>query len=171
MQDRFEGDLCKVMNTPALRLLLYPYLISLDYASGNKIIDIGCETGLGTAFVSQHASETWGIDINKEAVDFACANYAFPGLTYLVQCGTRTIFTPNYFDVVLLCSVLPTSSLPDELLSEIWRICRPGGYLIASWLEAGQSYPYLKKMFTQQRVLSVTRTHSDSILNIWIGTK
>jgi len=52
------------------------------FAGGRTVLDIGCSIGVGANILSHTARHVWGVDINKEAVDFATATFARPNLSF-----------------------------------------------------------------------------------------
>lgn len=71
----------KKSNTKDLVKSIARYNLALPYCSG-KVIDIGCGVGYGTDLISQFASESFGIDLAYEAIEYAKANYKRDNLLF-----------------------------------------------------------------------------------------
>jgi len=62
------------------------YLLAAMMAGGRRVLDVGCGCGYGThALALAGAAEVLGVDISREAVDFAGSRYCHPGLAYRVM--------------------------------------------------------------------------------------
>lgn len=95
---------------------------------GGKVLDFGCGVGRFAPFVSKHADWYEGVDITKEAL-----NYAPPlkngNFTYLNQ--DKLPFPAEHFDGVLAITVL--QHIVDTEAFALWtselnRVVKEGGY-------------------------------------------
>jgi len=81
--------------------------ISEEWVSGRTVIDIGCSIGIGSNILSHHARFVWGVDINKEAVEFANLAFARPNLNFAVldveHPPTREL---SRFEVIVVIEIL-----------------------------------------------------------------
>lgn len=109
---------------------------TLDRVPWKTMLDFGSGTGAYSFYFSRSPKvHVWGVDIDKtrisecislsrrlkrKSVDFVCCSRIFE----------TSAFQPNSMDVVLAVEVL--HDLPDikKGLHEIWRVLKPGGYLI-----------------------------------------
>ena len=95
---------------------------------GGRLLDLGCAMGFLLEVAEQVGFESWGLDLNPEAVSAAKQRFgdrvaqgeldasAFPGIA---------------FDVVTLIDVLEHVPDPAALLAAVHRRLRPGGVLAA----------------------------------------
>lgn len=109
--------------------------------SGAAILDIGCGAGgIDIALCQRHgAGYVTGIDVEDPVLDRARACIAAAGLT--PQIGVVKVapgplpFPPGSFDVVF--SKDSIVHIPDKhaLMTEVFRVLKPGGWFLASdWL-------------------------------------
>ena len=102
---------------------------------GYKLLDIGCNDGLYTISYCQNGSQALGIDISPTVVQKA-RNHANT-LGGKCRFASHDIQAPNIteeigeqFDVVLFSEVLAVLQKPDQALTNLRRLLRPGGYLV-----------------------------------------
>lgn len=91
---------------------------------GKSILDIGCGTGDYLRAKSADGWEVYGQDISPETV--SALDKLFPGRVYFGKV-TEARYSENAFDVVRSSNVLEHIVNPAEVLSEVWRILKPGG--------------------------------------------
>ena len=109
--------------------------------AGRSVLDIGCGAGgIDIALVAQHgAGYVTGLDVEDTVLGHARGLIAKAGLSArigLVKVAPGPLpFPPGTFDVVF--SKDSIIHIPDKtaLMAEVFRVLRPGGWLIASdWL-------------------------------------
>lgn len=99
-----------------------------------KILDIGCGDGVLTHLLAQERAICYGIDLDKDAINFAIEKFKSLGLVadFSVQSCYSTNFDDNSFDAVISSDVIEHLQKPLFFLSEIKRILKPGGWGIIS---------------------------------------
>jgi len=95
--------------------------------SRGKILDIGCSTGLFLNMAKKSGWETYGIDINEKAIEYAKTKY---NLNVKAQDLETSNFPSNYFDVVTLFDSIEHMPNPLFALREAYRILKPNGLLL-----------------------------------------
>ena len=91
-----------------------------------NLLDLGCGTGLNCLMLSEFGSVK-GTDLSEKAIEFSRQR----GVNDLVQCDAEDLKLPDStFDVVTALDVL--EHVNDDLLalSEMFRVLKPGGWLI-----------------------------------------
>jgi SAM-dependent methyltransferase len=158
-----------------------PPIIS-RYNIKSTILDFGCGTGLSTRFLKKLNYDCIGIDINKEMINFARKND--PSGLYIES--TKDSFLPfenGSFEMVVSIFVLfeiPTLKKMIQILSEIARILKPGGVLIAvagseelykrNWISLdGKSFPENKNP-QSGNICRIKLTNIGLILNDYFWT-
>lgn len=91
-----------------------------------RLLDVGCALGFMLQEAISAGWEAWGVETSKFAAEYASAH---TGCT--VNAGTleNAAFPSESFEVVTLMDVIEHVAEPRPLLSEIYRILRPGGGL------------------------------------------
>ena len=107
------------------------YQFAGAYVRGKDVLDVACGTGMGTEYLRRQGAKTsWGLDINREAVQFAEMNYR---LCRFAECDASQMPIPdNSLDIVV--SFETVEHLPDaaKFLLECRRVLRLGGLFICS---------------------------------------
>lgn len=109
------------------------YKIAQRLASGKKVLDFGCGSGYGTAYIADHCSEIVGIDISQAAISYANSNYNASNLFF--QCIAPVQekplpFLDAEFDMVISFQVIEHIRDTQSYLGEIRRVLKPNGIVI-----------------------------------------
>jgi len=99
-----------------------------------KILDIGCADGMFTKviFDTAHPSEIVGIDVLKDSVMWAQKHWKKnKKMKFKLGNAHDLKFKDKSFDAVFILEVMEHVSDPKKVLSEINRVLRKDGYLIA----------------------------------------
>jgi ubiquinone/menaquinone biosynthesis C-methylase UbiE len=93
-----------------------------------KAIDIGCSTGIITNYLSKYFGKVIGIDIDKNAVEFAMHNFHKNNLEFTL-CDSMDIKYPeNTFDIAICAHVYEHVPDSGRLMEEIYRVLKPEGW-------------------------------------------
>jgi ubiquinone/menaquinone biosynthesis C-methylase UbiE len=115
-----------------------------DNATGKKVLDFGCGSGLSSIEVARFAGHVTGIDISPEAVRLAQEHAEAAGVsgktTFVVMDAEALDFDSGSFNVVSVRGVLHHMDL-DAALGQIRRVLAPGGKAI--FLEALANNPII----------------------------
>jgi ubiquinone/menaquinone biosynthesis C-methylase UbiE len=95
----------------------------------NKVLDVGCGTGVQTVELAKFGEQVVGLDISRELLKIAqdkCQHK--PNVLLLEADATKIPFPDDYFDAVFSYGDV-LSHIPDykTALAEMARVCRPGG--------------------------------------------
>lgn len=106
------------------------YAFAARFASGKRVLDIGCGTGYGTEELARTAAAATGIDSSVEAIAYAAEHY--PDVRFEIHSATDLSFEPGSFDLITAFEII--EHLPDwrALLSTAHRLLAPGGLFIVS---------------------------------------
>ena len=98
--------------------------------SGERILDLGCGTGVLTAEIAGRGATVLGIDRSPEMV--AQAKSKFPALKFEVVDATKMEFDGE-FDAVFSNAVLHWIPEAERVVSGIARALKPGGRFVAEF--------------------------------------
>lgn len=177
-------DYLAVKDAPALLKEIQPL---------NKILDLGCGSGLATRFLKKNFYETLviGADINEKMLEQAIASDPLGIYVHFPERNKEILypFLPETFDAIVSSFVVHEHQTLEELqafFSNIQRLLRPGGAFLAwdvyknlfagSWvsientstadvgIEDGQAYSV--KLFPSGACVSGTYWSPETLLSI-----
>lgn len=98
-----------------------------------KVLDVGSSTGIIDSVLATKFGQVWGIDIDKNGVNFAQKRFRRKNLHFKIGSALKLKFKNNLFDVVICTHVYEHVINPKKLFDEIYRVLKPGGisYLAA----------------------------------------
>jgi ubiquinone/menaquinone biosynthesis C-methylase UbiE len=113
------------------------------YGTGKEVLECGCGTGLILERVKEFASRAAGIDLSPGMLELAKAR----GLDVREGSVTALPFEDASFDVT--CSFKVLAHVPDigKALSEMARVTRPGGVILAEFYNPWSFRGLAKKMY------------------------
>jgi len=115
-----------------------------EHATGKRILDFGCGSGIHTTEMARFAGHVTGIDISPETIRLAQEHAQSEGLagktTFVVKDAENLDFPPGSFDVVTVHGVLHHMDL-DAAMSQIRKVLTPQGRAI--FLEALANNPII----------------------------
>ena len=94
-----------------------------------KILDVGCGLGFFLSAINSQW-EKYGVEISEFASDYARQH--FPDINIFTGELGQAKYEDNFFDVVYCFSVLEHANNPNEIMSKIYRVIKPGSLLIVS---------------------------------------
>lgn len=99
-----------------------------------RLLDIGCGPGLFVEVGDANGWDSWGVDLNEHAVEWAQAN-----VSSQVRVGTVSVLDADdgSFDCVTMFDVIEHLADPRADLLEVWRAMKPGGILVVVTPDAG----------------------------------
>ena len=116
-----------------LELHLERYRFAVDQLPPGRWLDIACGVGYGSALLRREgrSEEVVGVDVSPEAVGYAEAHYASPGLRFV--CGDAMRFADEQgFDGIVSLETVEHVPDPRGLLRHLVSLLRPGGRLVTS---------------------------------------
>ena len=108
------------------------YAFARRYAGGKRVLDAGCGTGYGTAYMAQSAGRVTGIDVAEEAIGFAALSYSLSNTTWLRGSCLQLPFANGVFDLVVAFEVIEHLSDYRKFLNECARVLDRRGILVVS---------------------------------------
>ncbi len=125
----------------------------------SRVLDVGCGTGYGSAYLAETAVGVTGFDISKAAVRLARRKYSRP--RFYVMDAQKLGFPDASFDFII--STENFEHLRDQRghLVELRRVLRPGGLLLIGTpnpeMFEGYHNPYHTKENTFQELTELLR--------------
>lgn len=101
----------------------------------DRVLEIGCGTGIITMGVAARVAHIEAIDISPEMISVARGKAeadSRDNVTFRVSDGYSLPFDVGSFDVVLAFNVLHLVDKPKQLLGEAHRLLKPGGLLASA---------------------------------------
>jgi len=119
------------------------------FGAGRDILEVGCGTGLILSRISSFAQSAKGVDLSPGMLEKARQR----GLDVVEASATSLPFADASFDVT--CSFKVLAHVPDiaKALSEMARVTRPGGHVIAEFYNPF-SFRGLVKRLTPPRAIA-----------------
>ena len=122
-------------NWPDVEYALAVIFKNFDKKKKIRVLDAGCGAGRVRELFKNHNVDYFGIDISEKLVDIAKQTYHEEN--FLVGDITNLPYADNYFDIVVTIATIhhiPTKMLRDKAIEEIYRVTKPGGWvLIDTW--------------------------------------
>lgn len=117
-----------------LRTQVLPRLLDRTQLGG-RMLEVGPGPGAATEFMRHHVEHLVAVELDQEAVEELRVRFAGSGVEVVHGDATAIPFPDESFDSAGCFTMLhhvPTAELQNKLLSEVRRVLRPGGVLIAS---------------------------------------
>jgi ubiquinone/menaquinone biosynthesis C-methylase UbiE len=123
---------------------------------GRDVLEVGCGTGLILEKLARLARRAEGVDLSPGMLALAQGR----GLSVREGSATELPFPDASFDVVVSFKVLAHVPDIERALSEMARVCRPGGHVVAE-LYNPWSLRFLAKRLAGPQPISDGRTEAD----------
>jgi ubiquinone/menaquinone biosynthesis C-methylase UbiE len=126
--------------------------LALPYVQDREVVEVGCGTGLLLRRFAEVARRAVGVDLSPGMLTHARAR----GLEVIEASAEKLPLPDASFDVAVSFKTLP--HVPDlrRALSEMARVVRPGGVLIAELYNPNSMRHAIKQFFGPARVASLT---------------
>lgn len=108
------------------------YFMTSEYIKGKKVLDVACGVGNGTAFLAQKANYVFGIDCDKQSINYATDNYKSENIEFLIEDAQTLNFKDDFFDVVVSFETIEHLPEPERFLGQVKRVLKSEGIFILS---------------------------------------
>jgi len=108
------------------------YEFARQFAAGQRVLDVACGVGYGSAHLSDTARSVVGVDIDYDAVMYATKHYRHLNVAFSQTDALKLPFQANIFDVV--CSFETIEHVPhvEQYLEEVRRVLELDGLYLVS---------------------------------------
>ncbi len=103
------------------------YRIAGELATGRRVLEVGCGTGMGLPYLRERAAITVGGDYTNGIIKQARAH--LPDANLVRFDAHRLPFSDASFDVLLMLEMVYYLNDQEAALRECRRVLRPGGHL------------------------------------------
>ncbi len=101
------------------------WIDDLALRDGDRVLEVGCATGALTAHMANSGYRVTGLDRSDDMIARARSDH--PSLDLLVGDATALPYDDNAFDAVVAASVVNIVPDAQVVLTEMHRVCTPGG--------------------------------------------
>ncbi len=104
----------------------------LDMNPGERLLEVGVGTGLSLPLYPRN-TQIVGIDISRRMLEKASKKIKMHELKHVelrVVDAQEMDFPDDSFDCVTACYVVSAAPDPNKVVSEIRRVCKPGGRIV-----------------------------------------
>lgn len=108
------------------------YAFAARFASGARVLDLGCGAGYGTAELAGCARSAIGIDLAPDAVEHAKSAYTLANISFVPASVTAVPFRDGSFDLITAFEVIEHLDNWRGLLAEGRRLLHPKGVFLVS---------------------------------------
>lgn len=107
------------------------YRFAEPFVQNKRVLDYGCGSGYGSAWMSKIATCVDAVDVAEDAIAHAQSQFSQENLRFRsIDPIAQLPFPDNSFDTVLSFQVFEHVTNVDHYLGEICRVLAPGGTLI-----------------------------------------
>lgn len=111
---------------------LVRYLSAQYVVKGRTVLDIASGSGYGTASLAKTATHVTGVDVSKEAIDYARENYSAENIDYKLGDGRNIPLEDTSVDIVVSFETIEHIEDYRFFMSEVKRVLKPDGLFLLS---------------------------------------
>ncbi|MBI3607164.1 MAG: methyltransferase domain-containing protein [Nitrospirae bacterium] len=119
-----------------------------DVTSGERVVDIGCGTGIYALELARRGLRVVGLDVSFEMLAIAREKCRSAGLTGLWVCGSAEAlpFRSASADLALAVTSLCFVAHPDRAVEEMGRVIAPDGRVVLGELNRWSSWALVRRL-------------------------
>lgn len=108
------------------------YQFAEELCRGKRVLDFGCGAGYGSQMLSRAAAKVLGLDISREAVEYAQKHYQASNLDYMTGDIDLLVSSQRRYDTVVCFEVIEHLENPKMFLKDLTVGMTGSGHLIIS---------------------------------------
>lgn len=120
------NEAARVRKAKLILSVLHDYL-GQERVRDARCLDVGCATGVITAYLSAHVKSIVGADVDREMLKLARLRTPANGASYVLMASGRLPVSPAGLDIVVLNHVYNYVPDKQELFRQIHESLVPGG--------------------------------------------
>lgn len=137
-----------------------------NFFKNKKIIDVGCGGGrYSNALRLLKAKQVIGVDFGDDGLLTAKKNYNFKNISFQKQDVLNLKYKKNTFDIVFCNGVLHHTSDFKKGIKELYRVCKPGGYIFLYLYGTGGLFWTARRQMNKF-MKSIPQQYSQQILDL-----
>ena len=109
------------------RRLAGPFLDFAGVKPGDRVLDVGCGTGVITAALGERSCTAVGVDASEPYLDAARRDRPHPNIVYELGDARHTLYPDASFDACVSTLAIDVIPEVDEVAAEMRRVTRSGG--------------------------------------------
>lgn len=106
------------------------YQFASQFCAGRRVLDVGCGTGYGTAYLANSAQSAIGVDISSQAIRYARKHYGNSNLRFERMNAESLTFADGSFDFVISTENFEHLSDQKANLRHMSRVLTDQGMLL-----------------------------------------
>lgn len=111
---------------------LHRYAFAMQFCKDKNILDIASGEGYGSKLLSSLGHTVIGVDISKDAVDYAQKKYSSSHLKFKIGSASNIPIEDSSVDVIVSFETIEHHDKHEEMMLEFKRVLKPGGLLVIS---------------------------------------
>jgi len=169
--EKTAQQLSMIYQTDDIREMQRQYRVWFDPRPGEKILDVGCGTGINDLALSKlvgPSGKIVGIDNSEAMLAIARTKASAENIEYQLKAVEEMDFPEDCFDGIVCTQVLGYVSAPVQTIRDMLRVLNPAGRIFiseADWDTLIYSIP--DKELQRKVTLSFSDHHGDG----WIGRR
>lgn len=104
-------------------------------------LDIGCSSGIITSLLGNHFRMSIGMDIDREAVQYAKNQSSSPHIHFIIADSMTLPFQDNSIDVIVCNHIYEHVPYANQMMGEIYRVLKEDGFC---YFSAGNKYAIIE---------------------------
>jgi SAM-dependent methyltransferase len=112
--------------------LASPFLANVNVASGARVLDVACGTGVLTKALAEAGAHVVGVDASEGYLEGARLRRSHPNIAYEHGDIRQMRFDNNVFDAAVSTLALDVIPEIEQVVAEMKRVTRPGGVVASA---------------------------------------